>query len=111
MTKKKNTEFEARVNERYDKMFAKFTDLDAMTQDMLRTYCITCVQIDDLNDMVQEKGYFIVDSKDRMAENPAVNTLHKLNADKARYFAPLKRHLTKQVDEEAEDDMDEFLGI
>lgn len=111
MTKKKNTEFEARVNERYDKMFAKFSDLDAMTQDMLRTYCITCVQIDDLNDMVQEKGYFIADSKDRMVENPAVNTLHKLNADKARYFAPLKRHLTKQIDEAVEDDLDGFIGL
>lgn len=103
--------FDERVGERYDKMFAKFTDLDAMTQDMLRTYCITCVQIDDLNDMVQNQGYLITDIKGKLIEHPAVNTLHKLNADKARYFAPLKRHLTKQVDEAADDDMDAFLGI
>ena len=103
--------FDDRVSERYDAMFAKFTDLDTMTQDMLRTYCITCVQIDDLNEMVQEEGYLIHDIKGKLIEHPAVNTLHKLNADKARYFAPLKRHLTKQVDEAADDDMDAFLGM
>ena len=37
--------------------------------------------------------------------------MHKLNADKARYFAPLKRHLTKQVDEANEDELDSFLGL
>lgn len=103
--------FEERVDERYDKMFAKFADLDDMTQDMLRTYCITCVQIDDLNDMIQDEGYFIEGPKGNMVEHPAVNTMHKLNADKARYFAPLKRHLTKQADQAVEDELDSFLGI
>lgn len=103
--------FDVRVDERYNTMFAKFTDLDEMTQDMLRTYCITCVQIDELNDIIQDEGYLITDVKGKLIEHPAVNTMHKLNADKARYFAPLKRHLTKQVDEAADDDMDAFLGI
>ena len=103
--------FDARVNDRYDKMFAKFTDLDEMTEDMLRTYCITCVQIDDLNDMVQKDGYLIKDHKDKLVEHPAVNTMHKLNADKARYFVPLKRHLTKQVDQTNEGEFDSFIGL
>lgn len=103
------TTFDERVDERYKKMFAKFTDLDDMTEDMLRTYCITCVQIDDLNGMIQSEGYLITDPKGKLIEHPAVNTMHKLNADKARYFAPLKRHLTKQVDEAVEEDDDRFL--
>lgn len=103
--------FDERVDLRFQAMFAKFTDLDDMTTDMLRTYCITCVQIDDLNDMVQEEGYLIHDIKGKLIEHPAVNTLHKLNADKARYFAPLKRHLTKQVDQTNEDELDSFLGL
>ena len=103
--------FDERVEMRFDAMFSKFTDLDDMTRDMLRTYCITCVQIDDLNDMIQAEGYLIEDPKGKMIEHPAVNTMHKLNADKARYFAPLKRHLTKQGEQAVEDDMDSFLGL
>ena len=103
--------FDVRVDERYNTMFAKFTDLDEMTQDMLRTYCITCVQIDELNDIIQDEGYLITDIKGKLIEHPAVNTMHKLNADKARYFAPLKRHLTKQVDEAVEDELDSFIGL
>lgn len=105
------TPFDERVDERFDAMFAKFTDLDDMTKDMLRTYCITCVQIDDLNEMIQKEGYLIEDLKGKLIEHPAVNTMHKLNADKARYFAPLKRHLAKQVDEAVEDELDAFLGM
>ena len=104
-------DFNERVDERYKAMFAKFTDLDDMTQDMLRTYCITCVQIDELNDIIQDEGYLITDIKGKLIEHPAVNTMHKLNADKARYFAPLKRHLTKQVDEAVEDELDSFIGL
>lgn len=103
--------FDERVSVRYEAMFSKFADLDEMTEDMLRTYCITCVQIDDLNDMIQDEGYFITDPKGKLIEHPAVNTMHKLNADKARYFAPLKRHLTKQAEQAVDDDMDSFLGI
>lgn len=103
--------FDERVDMRFDAMFSKFADLDEMTTDMLRTYCITCVQIDDLNDMIQDQGYLIEDHKGKLVEHPAVNTMHKLNADKARYFAPLKRHLTKQGEQAVEDDMDNFLGL
>lgn len=106
------TEFDARVQARYDAMFAKFNqDLDDMTKDMLITYCIICVQIDDINEVIQREGYFIEDIKGKVVENPAVNTVHKLNADKARYFAPLKRHLSKQEDQTVEDELDSFLGI
>lgn len=106
-----DTSFEYRVDQRFQAMFAKFTDLDEMTVDMLRTYCITCVQIDELNDMIQDEGYFLIDPKGKLIEHPAVNTMHKLNADKARYFAPLKRHLNKQADQTNEDELDSFLGL
>lgn len=103
-------DFDERVQARFDSMFAAYTDLDDMTKDMLRTYCITCVQIDDLNEMVLREGYMIKGPKGNLIEHPAVNTMHKLNADKARYFAPLKRHLSKQVEESVDDNFDSFLA-
>lgn len=103
--------FDDKVRERYERQRAAFGELDDMTADMLMTYCTVCVQIDELNGRIRDEGYIVPDERGRMRENIAVNTVHKLNADKARYFAPLKRALTKQADEAVADDMDEFLGI
>lgn len=103
-------DFDEKVSERYEKCSAAFTSLDELTADMLRTYCLVCVQIDDLNETIAKEGY-MVETEKGLKENPYVNTVHKLNADKARYFAPLKRALSKQADEAVEDDMDAFLGL
>lgn len=103
--------FDEKVEERYERQRAAFGELDDMTQDMLRTYCTICVQIDELNARIKEEGYIVTDELGKARENIAVNTVHKLNADKARYFAPLKRALTKQADEAVLDDMDEFIGL
>lgn len=103
--------FDEKVRERYERQRAAFGELDSMTEDMLATYCTVCVQIDELNERIKDEGYVVEDERGKLRENIAVNTVHKLNADKARYFAPLKRALTKQADEAAADDLDDFLGL
>lgn len=103
--------FDEKVAERYERHRAAFGELDDMTADMLMTYCTVCVQIDELNERIKEEGYLVVDERGKLRENIAVNTVHKLNSDKARYFTPLKRALTKQADAAAQDDLDEFIGL
>lgn len=103
--------FDEKVAERYERQRAAFADIDDMTADMLKTYCTVCVQIDELNERIKDEGYVVRDERGKLRENIAVNTVHKLNADKARYFAPLKRALSKQADEAAADDLDDFLGL
>lgn len=111
-------EFDKRVTKRYESMREEFDKLDAMSASMLRSYCVVCEQIDDLNSRIKTEGYF-VDTDKGPKENPAVNTVHKLNADKARYFAPLKRVLVRQeaaddaaaAEEAAKAEMDAFLGL
>lgn len=100
--------FQERVQKRYDAMAGQFSSLDEMTADMLMSYCTICVQIDDLNSRIESDGYFISTDKG-LKENPAVNTVHKLNADKARYFAPLKRYLSKQQLDAVDGEFEEFL--
>lgn len=103
--------FDEKVNERYKRHRQAFSEIDDMSEDMLRTYCTICVQIDELNEQIKKEGYIVKDERGKLRENIAVNTVHKLNADKARYFAPLKRALTKQIDSEVEDDLDSFLEL
>ena len=108
-------EFDAKVDEIYDRMSKDFKELDEPTKSMLRTYCVVCAQVDELNDRVQREGYMVEDTRHGgLRENPCVNTVHKLNADKARYFAPLKRVLREQAgaeDDERFEADDEFMGL
>lgn len=110
----KREEFDEKVSEMYALMEPQFRDPDEPTKSMLRTYCVVCVQINDLNDEIMSQGYMVDDGKGGKKENPAVNTVHKLNADKARYYAPLKRALREQEGAEEDDRFesdDEFMGL
>lgn len=103
-----NLKFETKVDRLYDSMRKAFTDLDELTASMLKSYCVTCVQIDEITARIKREGYF-VDSGKGPKENPAINTLHKLNSDKARYFTPLKRFLNKQTEGAADAQMAAFM--
>lgn len=92
-----NLKFETKVDRLYDSMRKAFSELDELTASMLRSYCVTCIQVDEITARIKDEGYFI-DTPKGKKENPAINTLHKLNSDKARYFTPLKRFLNKQTE-------------
>lgn len=101
-------DFNERADRRYTTLAALFTGLDELTADLLWSYCVVSEQVDDLNARIEKEGYFVRTEKG-LKENPVVNTVHKLNADKARFFAPLKRSLSKQA-VSTEDDLDAFLA-
>lgn len=102
--------FDEKVETLHTRFKADFSDMDEVTSDMLMNYCVVCVQIEELNEIIRAEGYLVEDSKGIPREHPCINTAHKLTADKARYFTALKRILNKQEDESA-DDIDEFLGL
>lgn len=100
------------INERYEAMLPEFgKKIDEPTREMLRSYCTLCVQVDELNARIEREGYMI-EVGGQLKENPCVNTVHKLNADKARYFAPLKR-VMRELESDSTDrfaDDDDFMG-
>ena len=82
----------ARAEEKFDLYSKQFDDLDDFTAEVLRGFCITCAQIDMLNEEIERDGLLIEGKKGRV-ENPAVNVKHKLEADKARTATYLRRVL------------------
>lgn len=102
-----NYSFDTKVKMLYETMSKAFSELDDMTASMLRSYCVTCIQVDEITARIKKEGYFI-DTPKGPKENPAINTLHKLNSDKARYFTPLKRFLNKQTEGAADADFQAF---
>lgn len=102
-----NYSFDTKVKMLYETMSKAFTELDDMTASMLRSYCVTCIQVDEITARIKKEGYFI-DTPKGKKENPAINTLHKLNSDKARYFTPLKRFLNKQTEGAVDVDFQAF---
>lgn len=103
--------FDEKVGALHERFAREFNDLDEVTSDMLRSYCVVCVQVEDLNEIVRREGYLVEDSKGVPREHPCINTAHKLTADKARYFTALKRILNKQDEEGEAEDFDAFLGL
>lgn len=94
----------------YDKAAPAFGDsLDEPTRSMLKSYCLISVQVDELNERIEKEGY-LVDEGKGARENPLVNIVHKMNADKARYFAPLKRVLREEGNLESFEKADKFMG-
>lgn len=121
MTTKKKTEapettgIKERADELYKVMLADFGDkpLDDATDSMLRSYTLTTAQCDMLNEQILRDGTMIRTQKG-VVEHPAVGTLHKLNADKARFYTPIKRELNKREKEAVGDTFasdDEFMGF
>lgn len=83
------------AREYYEQMLPEFGEIDEATRSILYSYALTCCQVDDLNKRISKEG-LLVQGERGIMENPAVGTLHKLNADKARYYTPLKRVLDKK---------------
>lgn len=101
------------AREYYEEMLAEFGEIDEPTRNMLYSYALTCCQIDDVNKTLFKEG-LLIETERGARENPAVVTLHKLNADKARYYAPLKKVLDKKKAEAADasfENDDEFMGF
>lgn len=82
-----------RANEKYDKYSKQFDELDDFTGEVLRGFCITCAQIDILNEALEKDGLLINPDGKGRKENPALNTKHKLETDKARAATYLRRVL------------------
>ena len=89
-----------RANEKYDKYSKQFDELDDFTGEVLRGFCITCAQIDILNEALEKDGLLINPDGKGRKENPALNTKHKLETDKARAATYLRRVLKGNGTEE-----------
>lgn len=94
----------------YEQCKGDLEGINPMTDEMLREFCRLKDNIDELNGRLESEGWLVRDEKKgTMKENPLVNIIHKLNADKARYFAQLRIALDKQGINPT--DMDEFIGL
>lgn len=82
-----------RADEKYAEYSKQFDDLDAFTAEVLRGFCITCAQIDMLNERLERDGLLVEVEGKLPKENPALNTKHKLETDKARAATHLRRVL------------------
>lgn len=82
-----------RANGKYERYSKQFDDLDDFTGEVLRGFCITCAQIDILNEALERDGLIIRVEGKAAKENPALNTKHKLETDKARAATYLRRVL------------------
>lgn len=99
--------------EYYERMLPEFGEIDEPTRSVLHSYALTCCQIDEVNRRLTKEG-LLIETERGTRENPAVSTLHKLNADKARYYTPLKRVLDRhrsEAEENAYGQDDEFMGF
>ena len=82
-----------RADEKYDKYSKQFDSLDDFTGEVLKGFCITCAQIDILNETLEREGLLVGDDEHVKKEHPALNTKHKLEIDKARAATHLRRVL------------------
>lgn len=101
------------AREYYEQMLPEFGEIDEATRSILYSFALTCCQVDDLNRRISKDG-MLMETDRGLRENPAVATLHKLNADKARYYTPLKRVLDKKgamSESERFERDDEFMGF
>ena len=89
-----------RATEKFDKYSKQFDDLDDFTAEVLWGFCVTCAQIDMLNEVLEEDGIIVPDKKHGSKENPALNTKHKLETDKARAATYLRRVLKSNGSDE-----------
>lgn len=113
--KPEKSELDALKADYYTKMRPNLGDdpIDEITDSLLESYTLTCAQLDILNAQVARDGMHVRTAKG-MVEHPMVNTIHKLNADKSRFFTPLKRIMDKRAKEAADNAFgsdDEFMGF
>lgn len=84
-------------------------DLDSFTREVLLGFCETCAQIDVLNERIATEG-LLIETPKGMKENPAVNTKHKLEADKTRAATYLRRTLRESAANGEEDPLEEWFS-
>ena len=73
--------------------------LDAFTNEILRGFCMTCAQIEVLNEEIAREG-LVVDTEKGPKENPKLNIVHKRETDKARAATYLRRVLVDNGSDE-----------
>ena len=99
----------SREEELFERCMREFPDgLDELSGDMLRKYCKASSRIEELNELLDEQGMFIETIKGPK-ENPAINVIHKLTGEVARFYTPLKRLMAEQRNRNEHSEMDSFL--
>lgn len=97
---KLSTRIQKIADEKYGKYAPVFGDsLDAFTNEILSGFCMTCAQIEVLNEEIAEEGLVIATEKGPK-ENPKLNIVHKRETDKARAATYLRRVLVDNGSDE-----------
>lgn len=94
------TRIEELAAEKYEKYAPVFGGgLDAFTDEILKGFCMTCAQIEALNEEIAVDGLVIMTEKG-LKENPKLNIVHKRETDKARAATYLRRVLVDNGSDE-----------
>lgn len=97
---KSGSKIEKLASEKYEAYAPVFGDgLDAFTDEILRGFCMTCAQIEVLNEEIADEGLVMETEKGRK-ENPKLNIVHKRETDKARAATYLRRILVNTGSDE-----------
>jgi len=88
-----STRVQKLADSKYEEYAPVFGDgLDAFTNEILRGFCVTCAQIEVLNDEIAREG-LVIETEKGPKENPKLNIVHKRETDKARAATYLRRIL------------------
>ena len=95
-----STKIQELADSKYEDYAPVFGDgLDAFTNEILRGFCMTCAQIEVLNDEIASEGLVLFTEKGPK-ENPKLNIVHKRETDKARAATYLRRVLADNGSDE-----------
>lgn len=95
-----STKVEKLAAQKYEEYAPVFGDrLDAFTNEILRGFCMTCAQIEVLNEEIASEG-LVVETEKGPKENPKLNIVHKRETDKARAATYLRRVLVDNGSDE-----------
>ena len=98
------TSIQTRIEELADSKYAEYKPvfgdgLDAFTNEILRGFCMTCAQIEVLNEEIAKEG-LVIETDKGPKENPKLNIVHKRETDKARAATYLRRVLVDNGSDE-----------
>lgn len=97
---KTSTKVEKLAAEKYEAYAPVFGDgLDAFTNEILTGFCMTCAQIEVLNEEIADEG-LVIETEKGPKENPKLNIVHKRETDKARAATYLRRVLVDNGSDE-----------
>jgi hypothetical protein len=95
-----STRIERLSAEKYESYAPVFGDgLDAFTNEILKGFCMTCAQIEVLNEEIAREG-LVIETEKGPKENPKLNIVHKRETDKARAATYLRRVLVDNGSDE-----------